>query len=98
MLPEVQQYVRNSASGLGGRAQRVRVVAATPYGAVPPDGTVDGFRGASRQSLNAGDERAGVVAFDDQVNVVALNREVGDSKPQEHRSGDRAAYRREDPL
>jgi hypothetical protein len=48
-------------------------------------------RHASAERLHATRKRILVVCFDDEMQVIALNREVNDSKPSERRLANRSA-------
>ena len=56
------------------------MVATAPNAAAPADGAIDGLGAASGQALQASDEGDRVIALDDEVNVISLDREVDDAE------------------
>src|SRR5450432_3593691 len=80
VLPEVQQDVDEPAACLGGRAERVGMKTAAPGATSPRDGPVDGLGAASGEPLYPSNEREGRVSLDDEVDVIALDREVDDTE------------------
>src|SRR5450432_2170603 len=80
VLPKVQQNVDQAAPRLGGCAERARVIATAPDAAAPADGPIDGLGAASGQALHAPHEGHRMIALDDEVNVIALDREVDDAE------------------
>ena len=96
MLSEVQQDVDEAAARLGGRAERVRMIATPPYRALPPQRSVDGLRAAHGQPLQPTNERDRFVSLDDEMDMVALHREVDDAKRGLLRGRERPPQERED--
>jgi hypothetical protein len=80
VFPEVQQDVDEPSPRLGGRAEVMSVVAAAPHASAPPRRAVDRLRASRRQPLQPADERHGMVAFDEEMDVIALHREMDDAK------------------
>jgi hypothetical protein len=54
--------------------------AAAPHATSPGGGPVDGPGAASGESLYPSHEREGRVSLDDEVDVIALDREVDDAE------------------
>src|SRR5258706_1394620 len=76
MLSEVQEDVDEAPSRLGGCSERVRVISAAPDRAAPARGSVDRLGAATGQPLDASDQSIRLVAFGDEVNVIALDGEM----------------------
>src|SRR4051812_39421952 len=71
------------------------MVAIAPDLPAPPERAVDRQGDPDGQTLNAAAERAAPVAFDEQMDVVLLDREVNHAKRLPAGAGDGAANRRE---
>jgi len=80
VLPKVEQDVDQAATRLGGCAESARVIATAPDVAAPADGTIDGLGAAGGQALQPPHEGHRMIALDDEVNVIALDREVDDAE------------------
>ncbi len=64
---------------LGGRAQHARVIAIVEHAAGPPHHPIEPLGDADREALDRAGERAAVGRRDQQMDVVALNREPDDA-------------------
>lgn len=80
VLPEVEQHVDQPSPSLRGRSKGVRMIAAVPDGAPAPDGPIDCLRAPHSQPLEPSHERERDVALDEEVDVIALHREVNDAE------------------
>jgi hypothetical protein len=80
VLAKVEEDIDEPAPSLGGRAERVSVIATVPDVPPPTDGTIDRLGATGGQALQASDEGDRVVALDDEVNVIGLHREVDDAE------------------
>ena len=60
----------------------MRVVAVSKHGAVTPQATIDGLGDANGQPLHAAAQRVTVVRLGQEVQVVALDREVHQPEPE----------------
>ncbi len=74
----VQQHIRKSIADLSRAAEQAEVVALREHGAAAVEDTVDSSRKARADRLQTTAERNAISGFDDQVDVVALEREVDD--------------------
>ena len=81
MLSEVEQDIDEGMTHFAWRAQRSRVVAIAEHVSFATGYAIDGPREPNRESSHTPRERNLVVAFDDQVNVIRLHREVDYAKP-----------------
>jgi len=88
VVPEVLEHVPDGVRGLPHRLQDVRVIAVREHLPRPPSEAVQGARQTNRKTLNGARERAWLLAFDNQVQVIALDRVVHDAHPKAviHRS------------
>jgi hypothetical protein len=80
VLPEVQQDIDEPPPCLGGCAERAGVIATAPDPPAPTGGAVDGLGAPSRQPLQPAHERGRLVALDDEMDVIALHREMNDAE------------------
>ena len=78
----VEEDVRDGVADFGGRAEDVRVVAVGEDGAATGLGVraVDEARGGDLEGLHAAGELHAIVRLDDEVDVVALDRDVDDAE------------------
>jgi hypothetical protein len=98
MLAPVHEYVDDRVAHFARGRQRTCMVPIAPNAASPDDHAVHGARQADAQSDDATGEGDLVTRLDEQVDVVALNREVQDSKPAASRARQRAVKRSEHAL
>jgi hypothetical protein len=56
------------------------MIATAPDAASPSDGTIHGLGATSGQALQAPHEGDRMIAFDEEVNVIGLHREVDDAE------------------
>src|SRR5262245_39020148 len=78
MAPRVLEHVAQRMAGLGRRRQDLEVVAVVEDRAGPPEVAVEPARDAHRPALNPARQVLAVAGLADQVNVVALDRELAD--------------------
>jgi hypothetical protein len=115
VLAEIRQRVLDRVPRLRGRRDHLDVIAIREHlAAARPSAvaerSVDVTRRRDRKALHPAGERGLVLGLDDQVHVVALQRDVDDTEPLTQRSRDRgivhrlvhpaapqAAHRRSDP-
>ena len=72
--------------------------AAAPDGSAPSEGSVQCAREPDQQSRHPSGERNTVERFDDQVDVIGLDRELQDAKPRARGPGDASPQRQKQPL
>lgn len=80
MLAPVLEHVHERVAHLTWRGQVTRVVPFFPDASTPAKSAVDRLRDPDREPLDSPLERVDAVALDEQVNVIALNTEVQQSK------------------
>lgn len=56
------------------------MIATAPHAPAPPGGSVDGLGASPRETLQTPDEADGNVGLDDEVDVIALDRELDDAE------------------
>jgi hypothetical protein len=96
VFSEVQKDVDEPSPRLRGGAKWMPVITAGPHASAPPRRAVDRLRTSRRQSLQPAHERQWMVAFDEEMDVIALDREVDDTKGRLVGGGERAAQDRKD--
>jgi len=74
----VLKDIDEGVAHLAGRPERARVKAVPPHASSPAEGPIDALREADGETLDAPRERASTVGLDDQVEMVALHRELKD--------------------
>ncbi len=79
-MASVKQHVGKSVANLARGAEQAKVVAPGKHGAAAVESSMDGSREARADRFQAATERETIAGLDDQVGVVALEREVDDSK------------------
>lgn len=82
MVAEVFQHVVNRIADFAGSIQHVRMVSVQEY--LPRTGSqpVQGLRKAYRQALDGAREHGWIIDFDDQVQMVPLDRVVHDAQSE----------------
>lgn len=80
MFTRILEHVAEGVSNLARGRQLARVIAMSPHRAGSANCAVEGPGGADGEAAQPGRESHLVVRFDDQVNVVALDREVHDTE------------------
>src|SRR5882724_1392328 len=82
MFHMVLADILDGPTDLGGRPQHVREVAVGENRAVTVHDAVEPLGDANAESLHAAREAPLILGLDDQVDVIALHRKVGDSHPE----------------
>jgi hypothetical protein len=95
VLAEVEQHVNHADPHLARRGQRAGVIAVADDLPFAPERAVDRERQPDGQPVHAAAGAAGLVALDDEVAVVLLDREVDHPKPVDRRARDGRAERPE---
>jgi hypothetical protein len=90
----VQQHVRERAPHFPRRAQDVQVVAVREHPAPSREDAVCRARDARRDRLHAAGKVYLACGFDDEVNVIRLNRVVRDAEPTTFTRSPQAAFQR----
>ena len=80
VLSGIHEDVHERISHLAGRFQRSRVIPIGEDGPAPSEGDVDPAREANGKPTNAIRERAPLLCFHNQMNVIVLDRELDDAK------------------
>ena len=78
MAPRVVEHVAQGMAGLGRRREDLEVVAVVEHRAGPPEVAVEPARDAHRPALDPARQALAVGGLADQVDVVALDRELAD--------------------
>ena len=81
MFPPVLKHVHECVPHFTGRREVARMVAIRPDTSMTPQRPIHGFRDADGETLDSASKRDGIVALDQQVNVVRLDAEVHETKP-----------------
>ncbi len=74
----VEEHIRKSIADLARAAEQTEVIALRKHGPAAVEDALDGSRKARADRLHAAAERFAVASLDDQVGVIALEREVDD--------------------
>jgi len=69
----------DGATDLGGRTQHPRVIAIVEHAAFAPHHPVEPLGDPDREALDRASERAAVGGLDNEMDVVALDRELDDA-------------------
>src|SRR5262249_53193174 len=96
VLLEVHQDINDRMPDRPRRSECALVVAIAPDGAAATERAIDGPREPDRESAHPRREKRAVICFDDEVNVIVLDRVMDDPEPPVRGGGKRAAYGRED--
>jgi len=80
MLTRVQQYIRERGSYLPGRAERAVVIAAVENRSPPIEDAIHGPSEARGEALHAIRQGRDALRFDEQVDVIVLERVVDDAE------------------
>src|SRR5262245_29837591 len=96
MLPPVLQDVHERMPDLTRRRQLAGVVSVVPHLPAAAEQAIDRLRDADRQPLDTAAQRGQPVAFEDQVDVIALDAELDESEAFPRCSGKRRADGREE--
>jgi hypothetical protein len=86
MFAEILQDVHQSVPDLARRDERSRMKTICPDLAATAERAIDGLGDANGESLHAATERDEAVAFDEQMDVIALHAEMYDPEPSLMRS------------
>jgi hypothetical protein len=97
VLPEVEKHVNHARSHLARRRQWSGVIPIADDLPLASEGTIDGERQSNRQPVHAAAGPARLVALDDEVGVVLLDREVNHPEAIDRRPRDGAAECSEHP-
>jgi hypothetical protein len=81
VLPKVQQHVDHARPHLPRRRQRSGVVPIADDLPLPSEDPVDGERQSNREPVHAAPGSARLIALDDEMSVVLLDREVDHPEP-----------------
>jgi hypothetical protein len=76
VLSSIQQHIAKGPAHFTRRLQRTRVIAIREQPTAPPQPAIDRLGDANRKPLHPARERAAITGFRQQVQVVALNREM----------------------
>jgi len=97
MLAEVLEHVRDRMARLSAAHEIVAVVPVREHRPLPPQQPIDAARDADRETLHPPAERARVLRFDQQVEMIAPDGEVHDPEVRSRArcSADRFPYHRE---
>jgi hypothetical protein len=90
------QHVHQGVTHLARRAERPPVMPVGPDSPAFADDSIDRFRDADRETLEAAPKRGGTVGFDEQMHVVGLDAVVKQAEPFLRRAGERGSHRLED--
>jgi hypothetical protein len=93
VLAEVEQHVNHADPHLSRRRQRAGVIAVAHDLPFATERAVDRERQPDGQPVHAPAGAAGLVALDDEVAVVLLDREVDHPEPVDRRASDGAPER-----
>ncbi len=96
MPPPVLEHVDQSIPDRARRRERAGMVSLGPHRPPPAQHTVHGLGDANGEALQAADETAVRVGFDDQVHVIGLDGEGEHPKATTRRAGQCAPHSRED--
>jgi hypothetical protein len=80
VLPKIRQDVNEGVPHLARRLERASVPAIAPDRAAALEPSIHALGDADRETACAARERAPVVRFGDEVQVVALNRKMDDTE------------------
>jgi hypothetical protein len=80
VLARIEQHVRQRVAHLAGSSQSADVVAAEKYGAHSVEDAIDSSRYARADRLHPTSQRLPARCFDDEMQVIALDRELGDAE------------------
>jgi hypothetical protein len=97
MLSKVEQHVDHARPHLPRRRQRANVIAIADDLPLAAQHAVDRERHSNGESVHAATGAARLIALDDEVPVVLLNRKVDHTESIERRSSDGASERAEHP-
>jgi hypothetical protein len=97
MLARIEQHIDQPTARLAGRGQRVKVISIRPHRPPPPRHTIHRPGHPDGQPLGPRRQRPAVVRLDDQMQVVALHREVKQPKPRPARRRQRPPHRHRHP-
>ena len=78
MLPEIHQDVHDGMAGLAWRGQRTGVVAVAPHGALAGESVVDCAGRPDGEATRSAGQRSLILGLHEEMQVVALDREVHD--------------------
>jgi hypothetical protein len=95
MLPEVEQHVDHARSHLPRGRERTDVVAITHDLPLATEGAIDGERQPDGEPVHAAAGTPRLIALDDEVPVIMLDREMDDAESIERRPRDGAPERPE---
>ena len=98
VLAPIHQHIDEPIAHFARRAERPRMESAAPHGAPPTERAVECAREPYQKAHHSARKGRRVVSFDNQVNVIGLNRELDDAKPRPRRSGEPAPQGSEEPL
>jgi hypothetical protein len=80
MFPPVLQDVDERKTHFARGCERPRVIAVPPHRPPPAESAVHRTREPDREALNAPRERAAIVRFEDEMDVVRLDGELEDAE------------------
>lgn len=89
VLAEIQEHVDKSQADFARRSQGMGVITLGPDGATTFESAIDGARTPDAEPLQTAREIAAAIGFDDEVQMVRLDREVNDSEGVTTRRGKR---------
>jgi hypothetical protein len=97
MLSEVEQHVDHARPHLPRRRQRTHVVTVADNLPLAAEDAVDGERQSDREPVHTASGTARLIALDDEVPMVLLDRKMDHAESIDGRPGDRASERPEHP-
>ena len=98
MLPGVEEHVDEGPANLCWRGELMAMMAVTEEAAGPPRDPVHSKGDPREEQLHPACELAGVVGFDDEVQVIVLDRVVEHADAARRRERELVDDRREDAL
>jgi hypothetical protein len=90
VLASIREHVHESVAHHAWRRECERVIAVRPESAAAAERTIDAERTADREAAHAATQRSGVACLGDEMQVVALHREVHDAKVRPGGGGQRS--------
>ncbi len=91
VLSEVEQHVDHARPHLPRRRQRTHVVTVADHLPLAAEDAVDGERQSDREPVHAASGTARLIALDDEVPVVLLDRKMDHAESIDRRPRDRAS-------
>jgi len=98
MFPPVLKYLNQRVAHLAGRAQRSRVISIRPHPTAVAEDAVHTLCDPDGKALETAREGTSVYRFDDEMDVVILNRKLDETQPVARRLRETRVQRTEDGV